>query len=73
MIPEVVKSCCCCCVQEAGVNAFVPMVGPATVGRLKAACGDFSLASILKAHLGTAKNATPASTDGWVLLSGRIL
>jgi hypothetical protein len=65
---------CCCVVQEAGIDAFVPMVGPATVGRLKSACGDFSLAAILKAHLGAAEQgAAPAPTDGWVLLSGRIL
>ena len=48
------------------------MVGPATVGRLKAACGDFSLASILKAHMGGAKDKGGAP-DGWVLLPSRAL
>ena len=59
------------CAQDEGAEDFVPMVGPATVGRLKAACGDFSLASILKAHMSTRdKGSAP---DGWILLSSRIL
>lgn len=66
-----VIGCCISFVKEKHTtDDFIIMSGPATVGRLKSACGDFSAARIIKAHLAVDKAAAAAaSPDGWVMLS----
>ena len=49
-------------------DGFLTLAGPATVGRLKAACGSFSAAQIIKSHLTSNKDAA-SEPGGWVLLS----
>lgn len=45
---------------------FVTLPGPASVIRLKEACGSFSAAKILRAALDD--EALSQATDGWVLM-----
>ena len=53
-------------------DGFLTMAGPATVGRLKAACGSFTAAQIIKAHLPDHK-VSASEPDGWVLLPKSVL
>ena len=56
-------------------DGFLTMAGPATVGRLKAACGTFSVAQIIRARLPANQGGTSPTSDadGWVLLSERVV
>ncbi|BDA47143.1 Xanthine dehydrogenase/oxidase [Coccomyxa sp. Obi] len=53
---------------------FVILPGPATVVKLKEACGSFSAAAVLKAAMQSERSGCgrgESSPDGWVLLRGK--
>ncbi|EIE21740.1 molybdenum cofactor-binding domain-containing protein [Coccomyxa subellipsoidea C-169] len=51
-----------------GRNNFVMLPGPATVVKLKEACGSFSAAAVLKEALQAERGSEASSPEGWVLL-----
>lgn len=51
---------------------FVILPGPATVVKLKEACGSFTAAAVLKAAMQSERSSSgDASPDGWVFLRGK--
>ncbi len=51
-----------------GRDDFVMLPGPATVVKLKEACGSFSAAAVLKEALQAERGSEASSPEGWVLL-----
>lgn len=47
---------------------FIMMPGPATIVKLKEACGSFSAAAMLKNALSAERGKAATSPEGWVLL-----
>lgn len=60
-------------VQDGGTKEdFVILPGPATVVKLKEACGSFNAAAILKAAMQSERGSRgDVSPEGWVLLRGK--
>jgi len=49
-------------------DQFIMLPGPATIVKLKEACGSFSAAAMLKNALSAERGKAAASSEGWVLL-----
>lgn len=51
-----------------GEKDFVMLPGPATIVKLKEACGSFSAAAVLKEAAQAERGTGSSSSDGWVFL-----